>query len=184
VDLDEPLPAAWVGRLDSTLSSIGILFGKSYEIGGQRNLPAGQWSGSTTNGDYELDRWGTDRGSPIAPESTGSGMTIEACVGRTSLCSTARAKHNNGWFVVRSLGSAGATKGAIEWVVRPHAIRLEIRPGHPGFPFAITPSSRRFATIELDRRNRTEPVTLVPRHRWRLEKVAEGPAKEWGRFLR
>ena len=33
-----------------------------------------------------------------------------------------RNKHNNGWFVVRSLVPAGADKAAVEWVVTPHGI--------------------------------------------------------------
>jgi endoglucanase len=49
-------------------------------------------------------------------------MTIEAVHGGEITLLDGRAQHNNGWFVVRSLVPAGATKGAIEWLVTPHAI--------------------------------------------------------------
>ena len=57
VDLDEPLPAAWVGKVGFNLELFpGILFGKSYELGGQRGIFPRQANGpgAVTDGDYEL----------------------------------------------------------------------------------------------------------------------------------
>jgi hypothetical protein len=189
VDLDEPLPAAWVGKVGFNFELYpGILFGKSYEIGGQTGIFPRQANGpgSTTNGDYELDPLGHGPRVTIAPESDRQRMTIEAVRGGELALLDGRAKHNNGWFVVRSLVPAGATKGAIEWVVRPHAI-----PGWRSDPViqvsqvGYHPKQQKIATIELDRREtELKPVTLFRVTEAGLEKVAEGPAKEWGRFLR
>ena len=33
-----------------------------------------------------------------------------------------RMNHNNGWFVLRSEIPAGATKGAIKWIIEPNAV--------------------------------------------------------------
>ena len=58
VDLDEPLPADWVGKVGFNLELFpGILFGKSYEIGGQFGAFPRQPNGpgAVTEGDYELE---------------------------------------------------------------------------------------------------------------------------------
>ena len=58
----------------------------------------------------------------IAPESDQQRMTIENLKGNKLQLIDGRGKHNNGWFVVRSLVQKGATKNAIEWLITPHAI--------------------------------------------------------------
>ena len=57
VDLDAPLPAEWVGKVGFNLELFpGILFGKSYEIGGQFGSFPRQANGpgAVTDGDYEV----------------------------------------------------------------------------------------------------------------------------------
>ena len=189
VDLDEPLPAAWVGRVGFNLELFpGILFGKSYELGGQRGIFPRQPNGpgSETDGDYEVAPLGRGTRLLVAPESDRQRMAIEAVRGGEIELLDGRAQHYNGWFVARALVPAGAAKGAIEWLVSPHVI-----PGWRSEPViqvsqvGYLPGQSKVAVIELDRRE-TQPkaVTL-----WRatdegLERVEAGRTTDWGRFLR
>ena len=125
VDLDDPLPAGWVGKVGFNLELYpGILFGKSYEIGGQFGTFPRQPNGpgAVTDGDYELEPLGHGPKLTVAPESEKQRMTIEVVQGGEIQLLDGRAQHNNGWFVARALVPAGATKDAVEWLVTPHAI--------------------------------------------------------------
>ena len=189
VDLDEPLPAGWVGKVGFNLELFpGILFGRSYELGGQRGIFPRQPNGpgAVADGDFEVAPLGRGTKFLVAPETERQRMTIEVVHGGQIELLDGRAQHNNGWFVARALVPAGATKGAIEWLVTAHAI-----PGWKSDPViqvsqvGYHPKERKVAVIELDR-HETEfkEVSL-----WRvteagLERVAEGPARDWGRFLR
>ena len=189
VDLDEPLPAAWVGRVGFNFELYpGILFGKSYQIGDQIGIFPRQANGpgAYTDGDYELDPLGHGPKLTIAPESDRQHMTIEVVHGGELDLLDGRAKHNNGWFVVRSLIPAGATKGAIEWLVRPHTIpNWRSDPVVQVSQVGYHPKQQKIAIIELDpKETELKPVTLYRLTETGLEKVVEGPARDWGRFLR
>ncbi|HWA84806.1 MAG TPA: glycoside hydrolase family 9 protein [Opitutus sp.] len=191
VDLDQPLPADWVGKVGFNLELFpGILFGKSFSIGDQFGIFPRQADGpgEMTDGDYELAAFGRGRKLVIAPESDRQRMTIEAVRGGELVLLDGRAQHNNGWFVVRALVPAAATKGAIEWLVSPHAIPdWKSAPVIQVSQVGYQPRQEKIAVIELDRNDRDiKPVSL---YRARddgggLEKVLEQPAKDWGRFLR
>jgi hypothetical protein len=189
VDLDRPLPAEWVGKVGFNIELFpGILFGKSYEIGGQPGAFPRQPNGpgAVTDGDYEVEALGHGPKLTLAPESESQRMTIEAVHGGEIILLDGRAQHNNGWFVVRALAPAGATKAAIEWLVTPHAI-----PGWKSEPviqvsqIGYHPKQPKIAVIELDR-HETEfkPVTLYRVTDSGLEALAGNRATDWGRFLR
>ena len=189
VDLDEPLPAAWVGKVGFNLELYpGILFGKSYEIGGQFGIFPRQANGpgSETNGDYELDPLGRGPKLTVAPESDRQRMTIESVHGGEIVLLDGRAQHNNGWFVVRELVPASTAKGAIEWLVTPNVI-----PGWKSDPViqvsqvGYHTKQPKVAVIELDSRETDfKPVSLYRMTESGPQKVAEHPAKDWGSFLR
>jgi hypothetical protein len=189
IDLDRPLPAAWVGKVGFNLELFpGSLFGKSYVAGDhfgtfprQANGP-----GAVTDGDYELTPLGTGRKLTVAPESESQRMTIESIRGGEIQLLDGRAQHNNGWFVVRSLVPGGATADAVEWLVTPNAI-----PGWKSDPVVQVsqvgyhPKQSKIAVIELDSHETVfKPVTLYKATAAGLEKVAERPATDWGHFLR
>ena len=189
VDLDEPLPAGWVGKVGFNLELFpGILFGKTYAIGAQSGIFPRQPNGpgAVTDGDYELAPLGHGPKLAVAPESERQRMTIESVRGGEIELLDGRAQHNNGWFVARSLVPPGAAKGAIEWLVTPHAI-----PGWRSDPViqvsqvGYHPKQRKVAVIELDR-HETEfrTVSLFRVGDDGLEPVAERPARDWGSFLR
>ncbi len=189
VDLDQPLPADWVGKVGFNLELFpGILFGKSFEIGGQFGSFPRQANGpgAVTDGDYEVAPFGHGTKLVLAPESETQRMTIEAVQGGEITLLDGRAQHNNGWFVARSLVPAGATKGAIEWLVTPHAIpNWKSDPVIQVSQVGYHPKQPKVAVIELDRHEtQFKPVTLYRVTEKGLEVVAERPATDWGAFLR
>ncbi len=189
VDLDRPLPPEWVGRVGLNLELFpGILFGKSYAIGGRTGVFPRQADGpgSVTDGDYEVDPLGRGPRLTVAPESDTQRMTIEAVRGGELQLLDGRANHTDGWFVVRALVPGGATTGAAEWLVTPHVI-----PGWRSDPVVQVsqvgyfPGQRKVAVIELDRREADiKPAALYRVTERGAELVFERPARDWGRFLR
>ena len=190
VDLDGPLPAAWVGKVGFNLELYpGFLFGKSYsfdqQFGGfprQANGP-----GAVVDGDYEVDPLGHGRRLTVAPESESQRLTVEAVQGGELTLLDGRAQHNNGWFVVRALVGANTMKNAIEWLVTPHAIPdWKAEPVIQVSQVGYHPKQPKVAIIELDPRDTDlHPVVLYrTTATGGLEKILEQPAKDWGRFLR
>ena len=113
-------------------------------------------------------------------------MIVESKTGDLQLLD-ARSKRNNGWFVVRSLVPAGATQGAIEWIITPHAI--------PGWKYqpvihvsqvGYHPAQKKLAIIELDRDDAaTDPVRILRIDPdGGLKEVFSAPAVRWGEFVR
>jgi hypothetical protein len=189
VDLDQPLPAEWVGRVGFNLELFpGILFGKSFEIGGNigsfPRQPTGP--GAIEGGEYQLAPLGTGRSLTVAPESERQRLTITADRGGELQLIDGRAQHNNGWFVVRALVPAGAAKQAIEWLVQPHAIpNWTSEPVIQISQVGYHPQQAKIAVIELDRHDDDlKPLTLYRVTAQGLQPVKQGAGRDWGRFLR
>ncbi len=200
VDLEEALPEAWVGKVGFNFELFpGILFGKSYSLDGQTGIFPRQPNGpgkvheafvnpedELANG-YLLEPMAKGTRLVVAPESERQRMMIERVKGGLLELRDGRGQHTNGWFVVRALVPAGATTGAIEWRVTPHAL-----PGWKHEPVVQVsqtgyhPEQGKTAIIELDRREtKTETVRLLRfPETGEPEVVLERPAKEWGDFLR
>ncbi|MGE5127060.1 MAG: glycoside hydrolase family 9 protein [Betaproteobacteria bacterium] len=89
--------------------------------------------------------------------------------------------------MVRSLVARGAARGAVDWLVSPHAI-----PGWRSEPVVQVsqvgyhPKQRKRAVIELDRGDARRPKAVLSRisENGGLEPVLEQAPQEWGRFLR
>ena len=78
-------------------------------------------------------------------------MTIENVNGDNLELIDGRARHNNGWFVVRSLVAKGATTNAIVWLVTPHAIEgWESEPVVQVSQVGYHPDQQKIAVVELD----------------------------------
>ncbi|ACB76024.1 glycoside hydrolase family 9 protein [Opitutus terrae] len=189
VDLDEPLPREWVGKVGFNFELFpGYLFDKTFQIGARTGTFPRQADGpgGLTDSGYELAPLGQGAKLVVAPESDRQRMTIEAVRGGELELLDGRAQHTNGWFVVRALVPAGVTAGAIEWLVSPHAIpdwlaEPVIQVSQVGYH----PKQPKVAVIELDRNDsRRHPVVLYRATGAGLAKVREAAAKEWGRFLR
>jgi endoglucanase len=191
VDLDKALPDEWIGKVGFNFELFpGILFGKSYYMDNQFGIFPQQANGPMyQDGDGELQIAPLAEGKKltIAPENDRQRLIIEnAHSGKLQLID-GRGKHNNGWYVVRSLVAKGATTRAVEWVITPHAI-----PGWKHEPVVqisqvgYHPKQQKVAVIELDGKEMqfNKPALYRLSENGGLEKVLEADGKKWGKFLR
>lgn len=191
VDLDAPLPAEWIGRVGFNFELFpGLLFGKAFTADSGTGLFPLQPNGPgvlDAAGEYQQAPLATGRTLTVAPEDDSLRTTIRCDDGGTLELVDGRAQHSNGWFVVRSTVAAGAAKGAINWLVSPHAL-----PGFRSAPVVQVsqvgyhPAQPKWAIVELDRADTRRFPVVVSRvgADGTLEPVSEAKADEWGRFLR
>ena len=191
VDLEQPLPDEWIGKVGFNMELFpGILFGRTWATDTQSGIFPRQPNGPGTldaKGDYHVAPLGTGTRLVVAPESDAQRMVIEDATGAGLELIDGRAQHNNGWFVVRSLVAKGATRGAINWLVTPHAL--------PGFVAAPTvqvsqvgyhPSQQKWAIVEIDPADGRQLPIVVSRitSTGALEKAMDARPAAWGKFLR
>lgn len=119
------------------------------------------------------------------PEDPYSRVTIESLTGDLKLYD-GRVNHNNGWFVLRSEIAAGATKGAIRWIITPEVVEdWMYKPVVQVSQVGYHPSQQKQVVIELDSRDTSnDPITI-----YKIEEDGEKAVKtldtsEWGKFLR
>lgn len=188
VDLDQPLPQAWVGKVGFNLELFpGILFGKSYVLDETIGTFPRQATGMATHGNDVAPPLATGRRLTVAPESDRQRMTIEAVAGADLELHDGRGQHNNGWFIVRAPIPAGTTAHAIEWRIAPHAIHdWRHTPVLQISQVGYHPKQSKVAVIELDPRDPIAGKAIL------VKVEADGsthPALErepssWGSFLR
>jgi endoglucanase len=191
VDFDKPLPDEWIGKVGFNLELFpGALFGRSYYMDDRFGIfPQQSYDQIVRDGDGDLQVTPMAEGKKltIAPESDKQRMTIENLHGDKLELLDGRGKFTNGWYVVRSLVAKGASKGAIEWLVTPHAV-----PGWKSDPVVQVsqvgyhPMQEKVAVIELDAKDtRRMPVKLLrASENGGLQTVLSAQAKDWGNFLR
>ncbi len=191
VDLDQPLPSEWIGRVGFNLELFpGTLFGKTYVVDEKtRGLFPPQLNGPLTRdarGQAQVQPLAVGRTLVVAPESDAQRLTIASLKGPLELLD-GRAQHNNGWFIARSPVPAGATAAAVEWLVTPNVL--------PGFvsPRVIHVSqvgyltrAPKIAYVECDKRETEAPPVTIERllPDGRRETVLSTTARPWGRFAR
>jgi endoglucanase len=190
VDLDRPLPAQFIGKVGFNLELYpAMLFGKSWYLGKHSGIFPRQAEGpddTDSNGDVEPMPLATGPRLSVAAELEAQRLIIESRTGDLELLD-GRNKHNNGWFVVRSLVSEGATTGAIDWTVMPHAI-----PGWKYQPVVHVSQvgyhtrQKKIAIIELDGSDAGQDALHLKRisENGGFEDVLSGKPAEWGKFLR
>ncbi len=183
VDFSQPIPRDWIGKVGFNLELFpGLLFGKSYQLGGSDGVFAQQPSGPG-----EIPLLARGKRLEIAPETELYHLSIEAVKGGELELLDGRGNHNNGWFVVRSLAPAGATTGAIEWLVTPHAKQGWIRtPVIQVSQVGYHPAQPKQAIIELDPRDTTRHNVVLQRigQVGQKKTVIDRKPTEWGAFLR
>jgi len=191
VDLDKPLPDEWIGKVGFNLELYpGSLFGKSYYMDKQFGIftrQANTQMYKDGNGDAQPTPMATGKRLTIAPESNLQLMTIEDISAGDLQLLDGRAKHNNGWFVVRTLIAKGAAKNAIEWLVTPNAPANWMSPpvvqvSQVGYH----PLQEKVAVIELDKRDKRRLPVSVLRvdEKGGLVQIMNTQPKDWGNFLR
>lgn len=153
VDLDQPLPATLAGKAGFNLDFLPTsYFGKTYIMENASGLfprhPTGPMARDGSGDPLPLASGG--KSITLAPEDPMTRVTITSDQGPLMLYD-ARNRAQNGWFVVRSLIAAGATKDAIVWHVRPNVVKGWVRAPVVSFNQAgYTPGRSKVALIELD----------------------------------
>ncbi|UUL82345.1 cellulase N-terminal Ig-like domain-containing protein [Sphingomonas qomolangmaensis] len=209
VDMDQPVPAEWVGRVGFNFELFPEhLFGRSWVMGDQGGTfprqPNGPVAASTgpqvpvprnaqpngpvqnPNGQILGVPLGIGRSLVVAPESDRQRMIITSETGTIALLD-GRSAHNNGWYIARETVKAGATTNAVSWVVRPNTIAgWSYAPVVQVSQVGYAAAQPKRAVIELDARGgATEAqATLYRLTAAGREAVKTGPAANWGNFLR
>jgi hypothetical protein len=190
VDLDRPLPAAFIGKVGFNFELYpAALFGKSWYLGTHSGIFPRQPNGPDlrdNSGEVQPVPLATGRRLSVAPEAEAQQLIIESRTGDLQLLD-GRNKHNNGWFVVRSLVRAGADKSAIEWVVTPHGIPdWKYQPVVHVSQVGYHPQQQKIAVVELDNSDEAQDVIHVKRisEAGGFEEALSGKPAEWGKFLR
>ena len=100
VDLDQPLPDAWIGTVGFNLELFpGALFGKTWATNTAQGLFPRQANGPgalDAHGDYQIAAMARGRRLVIAPESEEQRMSIEDATGSELELVDGRGQHNNG----------------------------------------------------------------------------------------
>jgi endoglucanase len=190
VDLDRPLPAAWVGKVGFNFELYpAALFGKSWYLDKDSGIFPRQPNGPDIpdrDGEVQPVALATGRRLSVAPESEAQQLIIESRKADLHLLD-GRNKHNNGWFTVRSLVPAGADKAAIEWIVTPHAIAdWKYQPVVHVSQVGYHPQQQKIAVIELDNSDTTADVFHLKRisETGGFDEALSGKPVAWGNFLR
>lgn len=191
VDLDEPLPEEWIGKVGFNFELFpGILFGKSYYMDDQFGIFTRQVNGpgyDAEEEEYQVEPLATGRKLTVAPETEHQRMTIENLKGNELQLIDGRGRHNNGWFVVRSLVPSGASTNAIEWLVTPHAIEgWQHDPVVQISQVGYHPNQQKIAVIERDANdNRNLQASLLRvKEDGGFETIKQEAPENWGKFLR
>ena len=191
VDLDNPLPDDWIGKVGFNFELYpGILFGKSYYMDKVPGIFPRQPNDQIIKdqeGNFQTEPMARGTTLTIAPESDMQRMSIVNENGNELQLLDGRGRHNNGWFVVRSLVAKGATKNAISWLVTPHAVRgWRSDPVVQVSQVGYHPMQQKIAVIELDKHDtELKEASLVRiEANGELKTVLQSGPSDWGNFLR
>ena len=191
VDLDSPLPDDWIGKVGFNFELYpGILFGKSYymdQASGIFNRQPNDQIRKDADGNFQTEPMAQGHALTIAPESDLQRMTIVNENGNELQLLDGRGRHNNGWFVVRSLVARGASKNAISWLVTPHAVKgWRSDPVVQVSQVGYHPAQQKIAVIELDKHDmdRNEASLVRIGANGDFKTVLHGNPSDWGNFLR
>jgi endoglucanase len=190
VDLDEPIPERWIGKVGFNLELFpGTLFDNAYYMDDKAGFFPRQLNGPLLRDDKEIlhiESLAEGKSLTIAPETADRRMTITAIHGKLKLLD-GRALHNNGWFIVRTDISPGATRNAVEWLIKADAV--------PGWIYdpvihisqaGYHPLQPKVAVIECDKRHVSTQKVYLKRIMENGDKITvfEGLPESWGEFLR
>lgn len=191
VDLDKPLPKAWVGKVGMNIELFpGELFGKSFymdEVFGIFNRQANGPGFYDADSSYQIKPMAVGKTLVIAPESKRQRLHIRNLQDNNLMLIDGRAKHNNGWFIVRSIIPENATKNAIEWLITPNVIAdYTYAPVVQVSQVGYHPKQEKIAVIETDKNDTDIADVSLFRvsEKGAPIKVLSKTPKVWGDFLR
>jgi endoglucanase len=190
VDLNEPLPEEWIGKVGFNLELFpGLLFGKTWYMDDKSGLFTTQPNGpmqQDADGVWQAFPLATGRKLTIAPDVLEQTMIITSAKSELQLLD-GRFYHNNGWFIVRSEVPSGATKGAIEWLVEPYVVKgFKHKPVVHVSQVGYHTSQPKIASVELDKGETSiEKVSLIRMsENGGFETVKSSVPEKWGKYLR
>lgn len=189
VDLDQPLPRSLEGKAGFNLDFLpSAYFGKGYLMGASPGLfprtPTGPMAHDGSGDPLPLAQGAAS--VTLAPEDPLVRVSIRSDSAPLAIYD-ARNRAQNGWFVVRSLIPAGATRDAVVWHVHPHVV-----PGWRRAPVVAynqagyTPGRDKVAIVELDRASGAPGSATLARMRddGTRVPVLTAPVKPWGTWQR
>jgi endoglucanase len=190
LDLARPLPSALEGRASFELLLFpAAYFGRTYHLGERVAIVPRQGNGTRLRAaDGTVRRVPLARGPrlSIAPEDPLRQLTIEAVQGELTLTDP-RDSEQEEWLRVETTVPAGATAGAVHWLVTPNSVESWRHAPVIGVSQAgYHPEEEKRAVIEVDRRQ--EELGTASLHRIEADgsetEVAAGPVAAWGDWLR
>lgn len=191
VDLDQPLPEEWVGKVGMNIELFpGILFGKSYYMDDSFGIFNRQANGPgfyDEDNEYQLTPMASGKKLVIAPETDTQTLTIENLGSGDLQLIDGRAKHSNGWFVVRALVPAGKTTNAIEWLITPKTVEnFKSSPVVQVSQVGYHPNQSKIAVIETDKKDKNiqEAKLLRVDNAGGFTEIKSEKPTAWGQFLR
>lgn len=188
VDLDQPLPAEWIGKAGFNFELFpGHLFGKSWMLDDSAGQFPQQPNGPMIDdhGEWLNAPLATGNTLVVAPGEPLQRITITSAKGELQLLD-GRSNHNNGWYIVRSLIPAGATTNAVEWTITPNTVANwryspVIQVSQLGY------GSRQSKRVIIEQDARDHKASTLTLYRLTAEgavKVRSGKVSRWGKFLR
>lgn len=190
VDLDRPLPKEFIGKVGFNFELFPTpLFGKRYFMDDQSGIFPRQMNGplyKDADSNLQMTPLATGKKLVIAPEVNERSVVIESKTGKLQLID-GRGKHNNGWFVVRSVVAEGATKNAVEWLITPNILENWInKPVIQVSQLGYHPKQQKIANIELDKNDtQIRKLSLIRINSNGIEEeVKLFNGDYWGNFLR
>ncbi len=189
VDLDNPIPKKWEGKIGFHLELYpGDLFGKNFFMDDEPGIFPLQLNGpfEKTDNSYDVIPMAEGTMLVIAPESDKQRISIRSLNGTIQVLD-GRAKHNNGWFILRSLIPNGAKEKAVEWVITPSLIKnWQYDPVIHINQAGYLSNQQKVALIECDKADADPKIIelkmVLPNGE--LQTVRSDTAVEWGIFQR
>ena len=125
------------------------------------------------------------RSFTVCPDDPILRFNVQSLTGKMSLFD-GRMNHNNGWFVLREEIAAGATAGALKWLITPNVVNGWTRdPVVQVSQVGYHPAQQKTAVIELDANDTSKGLArLMKVTEQGLQPVRELSVTEWGKFLR
>ena len=188
VDLEQPLPQEWVGKIGFNFEMFpGEFFGKSWLMDAQAGIFPRQPNGPLVkpHGEFLTAPLASGKKLVIAPDVDKQRMVIESTSGSLELWD-GRANHNNGWYIVRGVIPAEKTTAALEWIVTPHVIKNwlyepVIQVSQVGYGTA----QPKQVVVEQDKRDtKASTVEIYKLSERGKTLVKKSTVKPWGNFLR
>ncbi len=193
VDLDQPLPDEWVGKIGFNLELFpGELFGKAFLMDQQSGIFAEQANGpiEKINGEFIASPLAVGSKLVVAPDEDKQRIVIENVTKGSTQSKLelwdGRANHNNGWYIVRTSIPAKATQNAIEWIVTPNVIKgWQYEPVLQVSQIGYTAKQPKKLVIEQDAQDlKIDEVSIFKLTETGKDLVRKAKPQAWGNFLR